>query len=105
MTTELLRPGYSNISSTEDQQCTDVHQSALKHGRRTFQNSAMGELVCSGQLSARAALRQASQLQGRIARAFSSDSFVNTIDMTAAIQYILTAAQSLGSQVYYKSLE
>ena len=46
-----------------------------------------------------------SQLQGRIARAFSSDSFVNTIDMTAAIQYILTAAQSLGSQVYYKSLE
>ena len=25
-----------------------------------------------------------------------------TIDMTAAIQYILTVAQSLGSQVYYK---
>ena len=24
------------------------------------------------------------------------------MDMTAAIQYILTAAQSLGSQVYYK---
>ena len=44
----------------------------------------------------------ASQLQDRIARAFSSNSLVNTMDMTAAIQYILTAAQSLGSQVYYK---
>ena len=44
----------------------------------------------------------ASQLQGRIARAFSSNSLVNTMDMTAAIEYILTAAQSLGSQVYYK---
>ena len=44
----------------------------------------------------------ASQLQGRIARAFSSNSLVNTMDMTAAIQYILSAAQSLGSQVYYK---
>ena len=44
----------------------------------------------------------ASQLQGRIARAFSSNTLVNTMDMTAAIQYILTSAQSLGSQVYYK---
>ena len=44
----------------------------------------------------------ASQLQGRIARAFSSNTFVNTIDITAAIQYILTAAQSLGSQDYYR---
>ena len=43
-----------------------------------------------------------SQLQGRIARAFSSNSLVNTMEMTAAIQYILTAAQSLGSHVYYK---
>ena len=43
----------------------------------------------------------ASQLQGQIARAFSSNILVNTMDMTAAIQYILTAAQSLGSQVYY----
>ena len=41
----------------------------------------------------------ASQLQ---ARAFSSNNLVNTMDMTAAIQYILTAAQSLGSQVCYK---
>ena len=44
----------------------------------------------------------ASQLQGWMARAFSSNSLVNTMDMTAAIIYILTAAQSLGSQVYYK---
>ena len=44
----------------------------------------------------------ASQLRGRIARAFSSNSLVNTMDMTAAIQYILTASPSLGSQVYYK---
>ena len=44
----------------------------------------------------------ASQLQGRIVRAFSSNSLVNAIDITAAIQYILTAVQSLGSQVYYK---
>ena len=44
----------------------------------------------------------ASQLQSRIARTFSSNSLVNTMDMTAAIQYILTAAQSLDSQVYYK---
>ena len=44
----------------------------------------------------------ASQVQGRIARAFSSNSLVNTMDITAAIQHILTAAQSLGSRVYYK---
>ena len=43
---------------------------------------------------------EASQLQGRIPRAFSSNSFVNTMDMTAAIKYTLTAAQSLGSQDY-----
>ena len=44
----------------------------------------------------------APQLQGRIARTFSSNSLVNTIEMTGATQYILTAAQSLGSQDYYK---
>ena len=44
----------------------------------------------------------ASQLQGRIARAFSSNSLVSTMDVTAAIQYILTAEQSLDSQVCYK---
>ena len=50
-------------------------------------------------------------IQGRIARAFSRNSLVNAMDMTAAIQYILTAAQLLGLylvilstivQVYYK---
>ena len=45
----------------------------------------------------------APQLQGRIGRAFSSKSLVNTMEMAADIQYILTAA--LGSQNYYKSLE
>ena len=44
----------------------------------------------------------ASHLQGRIARAFSSNDLVNTMDITGAIQYILTEAQSLGSQVHYK---
>ena len=44
----------------------------------------------------------APQLQGRTARAFSRNNLVNTMEMTAAIQYILTAAQSLGSQDYYK---
>ena len=68
-------------------------QSALKHGRRTFLYSAT--LDKSGS-------EATSQLQGRIARAFSSNSLVNTIDMTAAIQYILKAAQSLGSPAYYK---
>ena len=43
-----------------------------------------------------------SQLQGRIARAFPSNSLVNTMNMTAAIQYILTSPQSLGCQIYYK---
>ena len=44
----------------------------------------------------------ASQLEGRVARAFSSNSPVITMDMTVAIQYILTASQSLGSKVYHK---
>ena len=42
------------------------------------------------------------QLQGQIARAFSSNSLVNTMEMVAAIQYILMAEQSLGSQDCYK---
>ena len=44
----------------------------------------------------------ASLSQGWIARAFSNNSSVNTMGMTAAIQYILTAAQLLGSQDYHK---
>ena len=91
--------GGKGIQVTKSSQ---LDQSALKYGRRTFLESAMGELVCSGQLWARGPLETASQLQGRIARAFSSNSFVNTMDMTAAIEYILTAAQSLGSQDYYR---
>ena len=43
-----------------------------------------------------------SRLQGWVARAVPSNSLVNTMDMTAAIRYILAAAQFLGSQVYYK---
>ena len=59
----------------------------------------MRELVGNGQLWARATLRQ---LQGRIARAFSSKRLVNTMEMKVAFRYILTAAQTLGSQGYYK---
>ena len=44
----------------------------------------------------------APQLKGQIARAFSSSSLVNTMQMTAAIQYILAAAQLLGCQDNYK---
>ena len=48
----------------------------------------------------------APQLQVRIARAFFSNSLVNTMVMTVAIQYILTAAQLLSSWDYYtKSLK
>ena len=38
--------------------CFLFHQSASKHGRRTFLYSPLIELVCNGQLWARAALRQ-----------------------------------------------
>ena len=44
----------------------------------------------------------ASQLQGRTARAFSSNSLVKTMEMTLVIQYILTATQSFDSQDYCK---
>ena len=62
----------------------------------------MGELVCNRQPLGKSGSEATSQLQGRIARAFFSNSLVNTTDMTAAIEYILTAAQSLGSKDYYK---
>ena len=68
------------------------HFPMWRDGRTCMQRATLGK---SGS-------EAASQLQGRIARAFSSNSLVNTMDMTAAIQYILTAAQSLSSQVYYK---
>ena len=44
----------------------------------------------------------ASQLQGRVARAFSSNSLMKTMEMTGVIHYILTAAESFGFQDYYK---
>ena len=50
----------------------------------------------------KSASKKASQLQGRTARAFSSNSKVKTMEMTAVIQYILTATQSFGYQDYYK---
>ena len=77
-------------------------QSASKHGWRTFLCSPMRELVCKGQLWARVTRRQLRSYQGRIARAFPSNSLMNTMEMTAIIKYILTAAQSLGSSDYYK---
>ena len=72
------------------------HQSALNTGGVLSYIARWENWYVAGNSEA------ASQLQGRIARAFSSNSLVNTMDMTAAIQYILTTAQSLGSQVYYK---
>ena len=69
-----------------------THFPIQRNGRTGMQRATLGK---SGS-------EAASQLQGRKARTFSSNSLVNTMDMTAAIQYILTAAQSLGSQVYYK---
>ena len=85
---------------------TKLCQSASKHGRRTFPYNAMRELICNGQLWASRGSEAAPQLQGRIARAFSSNNLVNTLEITAAIQHNLAAAQSLGSQDYtIKSLE
>ena len=49
--------------------------------------------------------KTASHLQGRTAKAFSSNSLVKTMEMMVVIQYILTATQSFGSQDYCKSLE
>ena len=50
----------------------------------------------------RSGSKTALQLQLRTARAFSSNSLVKTMEMTAVVRYILTAAQSFGSQDYYK---
>ena len=62
----------------------------------------MRELVCNGQLWARAAVRQ---LRNHNARVFCSNVLAKIQEMTAVIQYILTSAQSVGSQIYYdKSL-
>ena len=69
-----------------------AHFPIKRNGRTGMQRAALGK---SGS-------EAASQLPDRIARAFSSNSLVNTMDVMAAIQYMLTAAESLGSQVYYK---
>ena len=59
-----------------------THFPILRHERTGMQQATLGK---SGS-------EAASHLQDRIARAFFSNSLVNTMDMTAAIQYILTAA-------------
>ena len=82
-----------------------IQWSILKHGWRTFLYSSMGELVCSRATLGKRDSEAASQLQGRIARAFSSNSLVNTMGMTAAIQYILTAALSLALRFTIKCLQ
>ena len=49
--------------------------------------------------------KAASQLSDRTARIFSSNSLVENMEISADIQYTLTAAQSFGSQdCYNKSL-
>ena len=45
--------------------------------------------------SGKGGFKSASQLQGRTARAFSSNSLVKTMQMTVVIQYILTATPCL----------
>ena len=45
----------------------------------------------------------ASQLQGRTAKTFARNSLAKTMKITVAIQYILTATQSFGSQDYCKN--
>ena len=88
---------YSHQLSTSSN--IDNGQSVSKQGLRTLPYSAMSmQRATSGKSGSEAAL----QLQDQIARAFSDNSLVNTMAMTAAIQYILAAAESLGSQDYYK---
>ena len=68
-------------------------------GWLTFLYRAMRDLVCNGQLWARAVPRQLR----RTARAFSANSLEKTMEITVVIQYILTATQSVGSQDYCNS--
>ena len=63
-----------------------------------FKTRAMRKLVCNRRSGSEAAL----QLQGQIEGAFSSNSLVKTMEMTAVLQYILTELQWFGSQDYYK---
>ena len=74
------------------------YQSASKHGRRTFLYSAMRELVCNGQLWARAVLRQLCSYKVGQREHFSATIWGKTMEITVVIQYILTATQSFDSQ-------
>ena len=80
----------------------EFHQSISKHRRRTFLYKHDERTGMQRATLGKSGSEAASQLQGRIARAFSSNSLVNTMEMAAAIQYISTVAQSLGSRDYYK---
>ena len=87
-----VHPTDRIMFETERFKTLATHFPFLRDGRTGMQRATLGK---SGS-------EAASQLQGQIAKAYSSNSLVNSMDMTAAIQYILTAAQSLGSQAYYK---
>ena len=47
-------------------------------------------------------MQRATLSKSRIVRVFSSNILVNTVEKTAAIQYVLTAAQPLGYKNYFK---
>ena len=56
--TKSLRIISNICDSFEEFSSLKLNQSASKHGQRTFLYSAMRELVCNGELLARAALKQ-----------------------------------------------
>ena len=85
----MIFTGYEDV-------ITSVFSEHVKTRRRNFPSCAMRELVCNGQLWARAAVRQLCQT----ARVFCSNSLAKTQEMTVVIQCILTSAQSFGSQRY-----
>ena len=71
------------------------NQGASNHGRHTFLDSSMRDLVCNEQLWASAVLKQVRSYKvGQ--REYSRATFwwVKTTEVTAVIQYILTATQS-----------
>ena len=76
------------MSSVTNSPRTAAHFSKKGDKRTGMQKATLGK---SGS-------EAAPKSQGRIARAFFSNSLVNAMEMTAASRYILTAAQSLGSQ-------
>ena len=97
-----------NISTSNANRAKDIFSSCSIGSERFKTRAAHFPIECDGRTGMQRAIlgksgsEAASQLQSRITRAFSSNSLVNTMVMMAAIQYILTAAQSLGSQVYFK---